>query len=144
MSMKKIVALCAVLSTLLFVATGCVTEVTSPAPTSSVSNEKYGFLGTYTASLGCSMFEADKAIRNAAILPMHLTELSRINEQNVIAYEYKDLYENRVSVTLSLDNNNQAAIAIKMAKTGDKLFSQKFLNAIDEELHRTAPAPAAE
>ena len=129
------------LAALLFTA-GCVTQVVAPQSSSlAVTNQHYGMVGTMTADLNCNAFEADKAIR-AAATAMKLLPLQRYNVQNGVVYEYKDLYENRVTVKLAEDPTVGAKIAIKLGKTGDKKFSENFLVAVDQEL-RGAPAEAA-
>lgn len=108
-----------------------------PAPASGsgvVTNERYGRLsGVYSASLGCGLLEADKAVRAAAeVLMLH--QLSRNNQTSSVVYEYKDVYETRISVKLTFDANGQAVIAVKFSKTGDREFSRKFVAAVEEQL----------
>ena len=134
----KHLATFALLATLLFSA-GCITQVVAPAngPV-AVTNQHYGMMGTMTADLNCSTFEADKAIRAAAEV-MKLLPLNRYNDQFGVVYEYKDLYENRVTIKLLSDPNVMSKIALKLGKTGDKKFSENFLAALDQAL-RGVPA----
>ena len=128
----------ALLATLLFSA-GCITQVVAPANSAvAVTNQHYGFMGTMTADLNCSTFEADKAIRSAAEA-MKLLPLNRYNDQLGVVYEYKDLYENRVTIKLMSDPTVMSKISIKLGKTGDKKFSEKFLGILDQAL-RGVPA----
>ena len=133
MKTNRFVAFFAVLAAVIALGVSCV-QVQAPAATGSVSNERYGRIsGNYTANLGCSLFEADQAVRNAA-KSLKLYQLYRNNETSKIEYEYKDVYESRISVTLSQDANGLAKIAIKFAKLGNKDFSKQFIDAIDEQL----------
>ena len=135
-------AVLTLLASLLFTA-GCITQVVAPQNTSlAVTNQHYSMIGTMTADLNCNTFEADKAIRSASIA-MKLIPLERYNVQDGVIYEYKDLYENRVTVKLTDDPTVGSKITIKLGKTGDKKFSENFLVAVDQEL-RGAPAEAAE
>lgn len=131
----RVLASLALIATLLTFAVSCI-QVQAPAPVGgTVSNESYQKLtGVYSATLGCSLFEADKAVR-AAAASMNLKELSRVNENSRLTYEYKDIYDLRVGVTLTLDKNGQAKIGIKFAKTGNQDFSQRFIARVDEQLH---------
>jgi hypothetical protein len=130
----------AICATLLVTASSCITRVQpAPAPNSMVSNERVKVIGNYTATLGCGLFEADKAVR-AAAKGKNLVQLSRINEQDSVCYEYKDIYDNRISVDLKLDVNKQTGITIKFGKTGNKEFSKAFLDAIGFELNRATTA----
>lgn len=135
--MKNTFAIVALLSIVLSFGVSCVYLQPQPVqqPTGSVTNEHYGRLsGNYTANLGCSLFEADKAVYAASkTLNLHL--LSKTNNTTNVQYEFKDVYEERTSVALELDANGLAKITIKFAKIGDRDFSQKFINAIDEQLH---------
>ena len=63
-----------------------------------------------------------------------LRQLSRDNQTSFISYEYKDVYEARISVVVKLDAQEQVTVEIKFAKTGDKNFSQRFLSAIEEQI----------
>ncbi|GEM_PF-6121782 len=134
--MKNVFAFVSLLAIVLTMGVSCIqVQQVSEQPAGAVTNEQYGRLsGNYTANLGCSLFEADKAVR-AAAKSLNLHELSRENNTSYIQYEFKDVYEARISVTLNMDANGQAKIAIKFAKIGDKDFSKKFINAIDEQLH---------
>lgn len=135
-------ALLSLLASLLFTAS-CVTKVVAPQnPTLAVTNQHYGIMGTMTADLNCNVFEADKAIRNAG-KAMQLLPLERYNIQSGVVYEYKDLYENRVTVKLTSDATVGSKISLKLGKTGDKKFSENFLNALDQAL-RGVPAEPAE
>lgn len=130
----------AISAMLLFTATSCITQVQpAPAPGSMVSNERNHTMGAYSATLGCGLIEADKAVR-AAAAGRNLIQLSRVNEQERVVYDYKDIYDNRISVTLTLDVNSQTAISIKFGKTGSKDFSKSFLDAIGFELNRSTIA----
>ena len=133
--MKKNTFIVFAFAALLALCASCVQpQYLQSSPNASISNEKYARLsGTYSANLGCSLFEADKAVR-AAAPTLNLHELSRENRISSIHGEYKDVYDTRVTVRLDADPNGQAVISIKFAKTGDKEFSQKFLAAIDEAL----------
>ena len=123
----------------LLITTGCITQVVAPQNSSlAVTNQHYGRMGTMTADLNCNTFEADKAVRAAAVA-MKLIPLERYNIQAGVVYEYKDLYENRVTVKLADDPTVGSKITIKLGKTGDKKFSENFLIAVDQEL-RGAPA----
>lgn len=125
---------------LLFTMSSCITQVQpAPAPGSMVSNERTRAIGAYAATLGCGLLDADKAVR-AAAAGKNLIELSRTNEQDRMVYEYKDIYDTRISVTLTLDVNNQTGIVIKCGKTGNKAFSKAFLDAVGFELNRVTIA----
>lgn len=133
--MKHIAAL-TLFASLLFTV-GCITQVVAPATSSVVvTNQHYGLLGTMTADINCGAFEADIAVREAA-QAMKLVELGRTNDQLGVVYEYKDLYENRVTVKLNSDPVAGCKIAIKLGKTGDKKFSENFLIALEQALHGT-------
>lgn len=133
MKSNRFIAILAVVAAVITLGVSCV-QVQAPAATGAVSNERYGrFSGNYTANLGCSLFEADQAVRNAA-KSLKLYQLYRNNDLSKIEYEYKDVYESRVSVSLSNDANGLAKIAIKFSKLGDKDFSKQFIDAIDEQL----------
>ena len=124
------------IASLIFTA-GCITQVVAPASSAvGVTNQRYSLMGTMTADINCSTFAADKAVR-AAAKSMKLLELSRANDQFGVVYEYKDLYENRVTVKLASDPAAGSKIAIKLGKTGDKKFSENFLLAVEEALHGT-------
>lgn len=130
---NRFTALFALIAAIVTLGVSCIQVQPAPA-TGSISNERYGRIsGNYTANLGCSLFEADSAVRNAA-KSLKLYQLSRLNETSKIEYEYKDVYESRVSVTLSKDANGLAQIVIKFAKFGNKDFSKQFIDAIDEQL----------
>ena len=130
----------AIAAVLLVTASSCITQVQpAAAPNSMVSNERVKVIGNYTATLGCGLFEADKAVR-AAAKEKNLVQLSRINEQDCVVYEYKDIYDNRISVSLKLDVNKQTGIVIKFGKTGNKEFSKSFLEAVGFELNRATTA----
>lgn len=131
---KNLLSLAALLTFVVVMGVSCIQVQQAPATAGGVSNERYSRItGVYNANLGCSLFEADEAVR-AAAKTMKLTQLSRDNLTSLIQYEYKDIYEARISVDLTLDVNGQAKIAIKFSKIGDKDFSQKFIAAIDEQL----------
>ena len=127
----------------LLITTGCITQVVAPQNSSlAVTNQHYSLMGTMTADLTCNSFEADKAVRAAAVA-MKLLQLERYNVQVGVVYEYKDLYENRVTVKVKDDPTVGSKIAIKLGTTGDKKFSENFLSALDQAL-RGVPAEPAE
>lgn len=135
-------ALLSLLATLMFTAS-CITQIVAPQNSSiAVTNQHYGIMGTMTADLNCSVFEADKAVR-AAAETLKLLPLERYNVQSGVVYEYKDLYENRVTIKLSSDPVAGSKLSIKLGKTGDKKFSENFLTALDQAL-RGVPAEPAE
>ena len=135
-------ALLSLLATLMFTAS-CITQIVAPQNSSiAVTNQHYGIMGTMTADLNCGAFEADKAVR-AAAETMKLLPLERYNVQSGVVYEYKDLYENRVTIKLSSDPVAGSKLSIKLGKTGDKKFSENFLTALDQAL-RGVPAEPAE
>ncbi|MBQ4480161.1 MAG: DUF3568 family protein [Victivallales bacterium] len=129
-------AVLTLLASLLFTAS-CITQVVAPSSSPvAVTNQHYGLMGTMTADLNCSAFEADKAVR-AAAEAMKILELHRTNDQFGVVYEYKDLYENRVTIKLTSEPTGICKIAIKLGKTGDKKFSENFLAALEQALHGT-------
>ena len=124
----------ALFASLLSLASSCIQVQPAPPSGNLVSNERYGrFSGVYSARLGCNLLEADKAVR-AAAKSLILRQLSRDNQTSFISYEYKDVYEARISVVVKLDAQEQVTVEIKFAKTGDKNFSQRFLSAIEEQI----------
>lgn len=127
-------AVLTLLASLLFTAS-CITQVVAPS-SAAVTNQHYGLMGTMTADINCSAFEADKAIRTAADA-MKLLELHRTNDQYGVVYEYKDLYDNRVTINLNSDPAGFCKFAIKLGKTGDKKFSENFLVALEQALNGT-------
>ena len=131
---KNLLSLAALLTFVVVMGVSCIQIQQAPVTAGSISNERYSrFTGVYSASLGCGLFEADGAVR-AAAKTMKLTQLSRENLTSLIQYEYKNVYEDRISARLSLDENGQTKITVKFSKIGDKDFSQKFIAAIDEQL----------
>jgi len=135
--MKKITvfaALCCVLFVLSSV-TSCVTRIESPSALHSVTAEQYTFMGELKAKLGCNLREADRAVRTAA-QNNNLLELSRVNEQKRIRYEYKDVSENRIVIVITAANDNVCDFSLKFGKSGDRDFSRSFLSMVDYEMNR--------
>ncbi|MGN0866538.1 MAG: DUF3568 family protein [Oligosphaeraceae bacterium] len=132
--MKNLLSLLALSVVATMVLASCIQVQPAPASGSLVANERYGRIsGVYSASLGCNILDADKAVR-AAAKTLILRQLSRDNQTSFISYEYKDVYDARISVVLKLDAQEQVTVDIKFSKTGDREFSQKFLAAIEEQL----------
>jgi len=130
---RKFLALLLVAFTVAFSAASCVVQENNAGPQGAVVGQKYNrFSGNLSAKLGCSLFEADKAVR-ATAKKLQLRELSRRNEQTQVTYEFKDVYENRVDVDLEVIKG-VVNITIKMGKGGDRKFSNKMMKGIAERI----------
>ncbi len=112
--------------------TSCMMVQEQPVgPQGAVEDVKYNrFSGGLTAKLGCSMFEADRAII-AAAKKHQLLSLTRSNQQRQIVYEYKNIYEDRVNFALK-EKQDGVWLFIKMGKSGDRAFSKQLLTTIAE------------
>ena len=120
----------------------CVTQQSSNAPgAGTISQERYdsSTTGSLVATLGDGFFNCDRAVRSAT-RGFHLIELSRINRQSTITYEYKDINDNRISVVLTAVNISASRIDIKVGKTGNRNLSKNLLNKIGDELDSLAAA----
>ena len=117
----------------------CTTQTPTPA-SQAISNEKAHFVSrTYSADLNCTLFAADKAVRQAAD-DMHLVMLSKKNRQVLITYEYKTPYEDRFDVELTQKQDGQIHIVAKLGKGGKRAYHKEFLDAVgaalDQNLQR--------
>jgi len=125
--MKKLFFLLAV--AMLMTATSC---STTKSAAQSTTAENYR-LGTYTAIIPCSLFDADKAVRAMSKRAKFL-EMARHNKYNHIEYLYRDFYDNKLSITIWDTADGATKIQIRVGKLGDKKSSEEILVAIDEEL----------
>ena len=127
---KKFAA--ALVALLAFALTSCMVVQEQPVgPQGAVDGVKYNrFSGGMTAKLGCSMFEADRAVI-AAAKKHQLLALTRRNQQRQIVYEYKNIYEDRVDFALK-EREDGVWLFIKMGKSGNRAFSRQLLTTIAE------------
>ena len=132
MSIRNFFAVSA-LFVLLLSCASCITRIEQAPAGAIATNEKYGLTGSYSATLGAGLFACNSAVNQAA-RDLRLTELSRINRQNVVIYQYKDVYDTRIDVTVSFIGAETSRIQIKYGKTGSRDFSKKFLQAVSDNL----------
>jgi hypothetical protein len=133
MNIRNIFAVSA-LCVLLLGTASCITRVQQAPAGAMATNEKYTLTGNYSATLGAGLFTSNGAVTQAA-RNLRLVELSRINKQQEISYEYKDVYETRIDVTLTALSADTSRIVIKQGKTGNRSFSKNFLDNIIEDLN---------
>ena len=111
MNIRNIFAVSA-LCILLLGTASCITRVQQAPAGAMATNEKYTLTGNYSATLGAGLFTSNGAVTQAA-RNLRLVELSRINKQQEISYEYKDVYETRIDVTLTALSADTSRIVIK-------------------------------
>ena len=127
--MKKISVAFVLFAALLM--TSCVMQQPSAPAGSTISQERFdsSTTGSLVATLGDGIYNCDRAIRSATRC-FHLIELSRVNRQSNITYEYKDINDNRISVVLTAVNISSSRVDIKVGKTGNRTLSKNLLNKI--------------
>ena len=137
--MKKISAVFALSAVMLMVS--CVVQQPAAPGAGTISQERFdsSTTGSLVATLGDGFYNCDRAIRSAT-RGFHLIELSRINRQNSIIYEYKDINDNRITVELTAVSIRASRIDIKVGKTGNRNLSKNLLNKIGDELDSLAAA----
>ncbi len=143
--MSKKILIIAIMATLMFCVSSCCTSNhgNAPAPAAGATATGSYKLGRYTNTVGATLFEANQAILSAA-RNGKLIQLSRVNRETSVAYEYKDIYDNRISVLLTGVNDTTSRISIKVGKTGNRTFSQNFMALIESELQNSSAAPLSE
>ena len=131
-SSRKILA--ALFAVFAFAMTSCMVVQEQPVgPKGAVEGAKYNrFSGGMSAKLGCSMFEADKAVKETA-KKHQLLVLTQRNQQSQIVYEYKNIYEDRVDFALK-EKKDGVWLFIKMGKSGNRAFSRQLLADIADRI----------
>ena len=127
-------AFAALLAVFALVVTSCMVVQEQPVgPQGAVEGVRYNrFSGGLTAKLGCSMFEADKAVKETA-KKHQLLPLTQRNQQRNVVYEYKNIYEDRVDFALK-EKKDGVWLFIKMGKSGDRAFSRQLLSDIADRI----------
>jgi len=110
----------------------------------NVSREKY-FLGTYSAVFANSIISVDKAVRDTCA-KAKLRETGRRNTANSCEYQYKDINQIPLRITLLEQKDNTVKITLKVGGvTGwDKEACQLLLLNSDSYLRSQGSAASAE
>ena len=107
----------------------------------NVTNEQYSW-GTYRADFDSTMFQLDKAVRNACARA-RLVKREHSFSGNLSFYKYQDVDGVEVKITIYEMKEGGIRMKIRIGSMGDKESSQKLLMAIDDELRLLITAPAA-
>ena len=116
----------------------------NPPQQGNVSKERY-FLGTYSAVFASSIIAVDKAVRETCSkAKLRVTE--RRNTANSCEYQYKDVNNIPLRITLLENKDNTVKITLKVGGvTGwDKEACQLLLVNIDSYLRSHGNAETAE
>ena len=136
--MRHVLVLAALIGLCLFSASCRRSE---PPISANVTNEQYSW-GTYRADFDTTMFQLDKAIRNACARA-RLVKREQTFRGNLSYYKYQDVDSVEVKITIVEQKEGGVRMKIRIGTMGDKESSQKLLLAIDDELRLLITTPGA-